>query len=52
MAQRRDPSGQDSIVEGRVPLSFMPAKDVVGESEANLANICSMVPRLRIAAGI
>jgi regulator of sigma E protease len=50
LAQRRDSSGQDSIVEGRVSLSFAPAKDFVGESEANLANICTMVPRLRIAA--
>ena len=50
LAQRRDSAGQESIVEGRVSLSFAPAKDFVGESEANLANICTMVPRLKIAA--
>jgi len=50
LAQRRDSAGQDSIVEGRVSLNFAPAKDFVGESEANLANICTMIPRMRIAA--
>ena len=51
LAERREASGQSRLVEGRLALSFTPAKDLVGESEeANLANICSMVPRLRIAA--
>jgi regulator of sigma E protease len=49
-AERREASGQPHLVEGRLALSFTPAKDLVGESEANLANICSMAPRLRIAA--
>jgi regulator of sigma E protease len=50
LAQKKNSSGQESIIEGRVLLSFAPAKDFVGESEANLANICTMVPRLKIAA--
>ena len=50
LAERREASGQSHLVEGRLALSFAPAKDLVGESEANLVNICSMVPRLRIAA--
>ena len=52
LAERREPSGQVRLVEGRLALSFMftPAESPVGESEANLANICSMAPRLRIAA--
>jgi regulator of sigma E protease len=50
LAERREVSGQSHFVEGRLALSFTPAKDIVGESEANLVNICSMVPRLRIAA--
>jgi regulator of sigma E protease len=50
LAERQEASGQSHLVEGRLALSFTPAKDLVGESEANLANICSMVPRLRIAA--
>ena len=29
LAQRRDLSGQDSIIEGRVSLNFAPAKDFV-----------------------
>lgn len=49
-AERLEASGQPRLVEGRLALSFTPAKDLVGESEANLANICSMAPRLRIAA--
>lgn len=49
-AERQEASGQSRLVEGRLALSFTPAKDLVGESEANLANICSMLPRLRIAA--
>ena len=48
LAQRRDSSGQESIVEGRVPLSFAPAKKLNGESEVNLVNICGIVPRMRI----
>ncbi len=47
--ERREASGQSHLVEGRLALSFTPANDLVGESEANLANICSMTPRLRIA---
>jgi len=50
LAERQETSGQSRLVEGRLALSFTPAKDLVGESEANLANICSMAPRLRIAA--
>jgi len=52
LAERREASGQSRLVEGRLALSFMftPAENFVGESEANLANICSMTPRLRIAA--
>ena len=49
-AQRREASGKSHLVEGRLALSFTPAKNVIVESEANLTNICSMVPRLRIAA--
>ena len=48
-AQRREASGQSHLVEGQLALSFTPANDLVGESEANLANICTMVPRLKIA---
>jgi regulator of sigma E protease len=50
LAERRDTSGKTSIVEGQLPLSFMPSKNLNGESEANLANICGMVPRLKITA--
>ncbi|MGA2323240.1 MAG: site-2 protease family protein [Sedimentisphaerales bacterium] len=52
LAERREASGQSRLIEGRLALSFMftPAENFVGESEANLANICSMTPRLRIAA--
>jgi len=50
LAERREPSGQSRLVEGRLPLSFMPSENMAGESEANLANICGMVPRMRIAA--
>ena len=50
LAQRRDSSGHTSIVEGHVPLNFSPAKNMNGESEANLANICGIVPRMRILA--
>ncbi len=49
LAERRDSSGQTSIVEGQLALNFMPSKTMAGESEANLANICGMVPRLKIA---
>ncbi len=49
-AQRQEASGQPHLVEGRLALSFTPAYDLVGESEANLANICGIVPRLKIAA--
>lgn len=50
VAERREASGQSRLVEGRLALSFTPAKNLAGESEANLVNICSMLPRLRIAA--
>jgi regulator of sigma E protease len=50
LAERCEPSGQSRLVEGRLPLSFMPAKQLNEESEANLVNICGMVPRMRIAA--
>ncbi len=50
LAQRHNSSGQESSIEGHVLLNFAPAKDFVGESEANLANICTLVPRLKIAA--
>ena len=49
LAERRDSSGQTSIVEGQLALNFMPSKTMAGESEANLTNICGMVPRLKIA---
>jgi regulator of sigma E protease len=49
-AQRQNKSGQTDIVEGHLPLGFMPVKDLSGESEVNLANICGLVPRLKIAA--
>jgi regulator of sigma E protease len=48
-AQRQNSPGQTSLVEGHLALSFMPAKDLSSESEANLANICGMTPRLKIA---
>jgi regulator of sigma E protease len=58
LAERKDSSGQTQLVEGHINLVF-PAttgqKDdsdlssvALAKSEANLANICGMVPRMRI----
>jgi regulator of sigma E protease len=54
LAERREPSGQRQLAEGRLALSFTPTPGPVeefgksGESEANLANIFGMAPRLKI----
>ncbi len=48
-ALRTETAGQQNIIKGHLPLSFMPSNDLREESEANLANICGIVPQLRIA---
>jgi regulator of sigma E protease len=40
--------GQIQLVEGRLALDFESVVRTASESEADLSNICSMVPRLRI----
>ena len=49
LAQRKDASGQTQVVEGQLALVFPAVMDTADENEENLANICGMIPRLRIA---
>jgi regulator of sigma E protease len=50
LAERPKPSGEAQWVETRLALSFASIVHPAGETEADLANICSIVPRLRITA--
>jgi regulator of sigma E protease len=47
-AERSDSSGRAQLVEGRVALGFAATEIPDVNSEADLLNICSIVPRLRI----
>jgi regulator of sigma E protease len=48
-SDRKTRGDQSQLVEGRLALSFASVMRPASESEADLANICSMAPRLRIA---
>jgi regulator of sigma E protease len=48
LAERGESSGQTQLVESRVSLAFPAVIRPAGETEADLASICGMVPRMRI----
>jgi regulator of sigma E protease len=54
LAEREEPSGRMKLAEGRLSLGFAPTLRLIGESdlpgmsEADLANIFGMVPRLKV----
>ena len=48
LAERRQPSGQTELVEGRLDLSFAATKRPRSQAEKDLTHICGMVPRMRI----
>ena len=48
VAERRKSSGEVQSVESRLALHLAPTIRPASESDADLANICSLVPRLRI----
>ena len=49
-AERSDSSGRAQLVEGTAALGFAPMIIPDVNSETDLSNICSIVPRLRITA--
>jgi len=50
LAERKDPAGQAQLAEGRIAMAFPVPSQIADESEANLANVCGMIPRIKIAA--
>ncbi len=48
LAERKNSSGQTQLVEGHIDLVFPVTKEAGSEFEANLSNICGMVPRMRV----
>lgn len=50
LAQRKDSSSQTELVEGHIDLVFPAPGVLADESEPNLANICGIIPRMRITA--
>ncbi|MFH1371291.1 MAG: site-2 protease family protein [Planctomycetota bacterium] len=48
LAQRHRSSGETQLVEGQLELSFTPTRQPWSQAADDLAQICGMVPRMRI----
>jgi regulator of sigma E protease len=48
LAERQQQSGQKELVEGKLELVFLPTRRLRSQAEADLTNICGIVPRMSV----